>query len=302
MTTLLVFIALSLAACLVLRGSPDDVPGGSGGVPGLGEGSRFSLADDADETEERPDRVDFLIAGTQKGGTTALASFLAQHPDICMAPGKEVHLFDRDAHYFAARSQGFRAYHDLFAGYRNGQVVGEATPSYMFFPAVARRAWEYNPRMKFILLLRNPIERAYSHYVMETRRNREDLPFARAIRAEPRRCLRSRLLRDGQAVIHHTYVSRGMYARQIRDLLKHFPPSRMLVLLTEDLVDRHGETLMHVYDFLGVERVTPPEGEFVFAQDYAPMSPTDRRLLQKRCRREIARLSKMLGRDLSHWT
>ncbi len=93
-----------------------------------------------------------------------------------------------------------------------------------------------------------------------------------------------------------------MYVRQIRNLLKRFPPSQMLVLLTEDLVDRHGETLMQVYDFLGVERVTPPESEFVFAQDYAPMSPTDRQLLQKRYRREIAHLSKMLGRDLSHWT
>ena len=122
-------------------------------------------------------RVDFVIGGTQKGGTSALDSFLRQHPEICMpATRKELHFFDREA-----ENTDYNAYHANFDPKPAHRVIGEASPIYMYWKTAPSRIWNYNPKMKWIVALRNPVERAFSAWNMETKRGKEKLSFAEAI-------------------------------------------------------------------------------------------------------------------------
>jgi hypothetical protein len=275
-------------------------------------------------------QVNFIIAGTQKGGTTALAKFLTQHPQICMAPVKEVHFFDYDRNYYApdtldnsqhslsvgsvgsdvsGRKPNYDYYHSFFPNYSDQPAVGEATPIYMYLPWVAPRLHAYNPNMKLILILRNPIDRAYSHYHMELARQWEWLPFPVAIRLEP---LRLRLAFNPEAerspIRTHSYVDRGFYSRQIQNLLKYFDRQNLLILLNEELQSHHAETLKRVYEFLQVDpAIAPPAPEQVlvgkYKQSQQALSNRDRHYLSQKYQPEIDRLGKLLDLDLdlSQW-
>ena len=121
-------------------------------------------------------KVGFLIAGTQKGGTSALDAYLREHPDICMANQKEVHFFDNEA-IFNGDNSDYAVYHAAFSLKTSQQLLGESTPIYMYWHAAPKRIWQYNPDMKFLIMLRNPIDRAYSHWNMERGRKRDSLSF-----------------------------------------------------------------------------------------------------------------------------
>ena len=121
-------------------------------------------------------RIDFLIAGTQKGGTTALDAYLRNHPEICMASVKEAHFFDNER-YFQPKQSNYHEYHSLFKPQRSHRILGEATPIYMYWKSAPARIRQYNSRMKIIIILRNPIERAYSHWYMEQGRNNDVSQF-----------------------------------------------------------------------------------------------------------------------------
>src|SRR6266705_6230433 len=100
-------------------------------------------------------RVDFVIGGTQKGGTSALDSFLRQHPEICMPKTKkELHYFDREQNF--EKRPNYEKYHAQFKPAPRHRMTGEATPIYMYWNAAPHRIWTYNPQMKWILALRNP--------------------------------------------------------------------------------------------------------------------------------------------------
>src|SRR6201995_2856190 len=132
-------------------------------------------------------KVEFVIGGTQKGGTSALASFLRQHPQICMpADRKELHFFDREEAFTG--KPDYRAYHSSFRPEKNQTVIGEATPIYMYWNPAPARIWTYNPAMKWIVILRDPAERAFSAWNMEKQRGRENLSFEEAIEREAARC------------------------------------------------------------------------------------------------------------------
>ncbi|NCU31833.1 MAG: sulfotransferase, partial [Candidatus Moranbacteria bacterium] len=122
-------------------------------------------------------KVDFLIGGVQKGGTTSLSAELSAHPDILFSKKKEIHYFD--LHYKKSESW----YHKHFAFMPN-KINGECSPFYMYWRPCYKRIHTYNPNIKWIFLLRNPIERAFSAYTMSKNRNRESLTFSEAIRTE----------------------------------------------------------------------------------------------------------------------
>ena len=192
--------------------------------------------------------VDFLIGGTQKGGTTALAHFLNQHPEICLPAGKEAHFFDRPAYPDGAdRATVARHYRAKFPDALRGRIVGEATPIYMYLPFVTERVHRYNPAMKWILLLREPVARAVSHYRMSRERGREWLPPGLAFHVEPWRLwwARGRLpvVAGRSSLRHHSYVDRGFYSAQIARIREWFPPEQVLVLTAENLRRQHEETL-----------------------------------------------------------
>ena len=135
--------------------------------------------------KHRP-RLDFMIVGAQKCGTSALAHFLSQHPEIGMASPKEVHLFDRPGYSSDWTPEQIDDHYGSQLGHCTGaRILGEATPSYMFVPEIGRDLARYNPDLKLIVLLRDPVERAISHYYMEKGRGRERRPLWFALLREP---------------------------------------------------------------------------------------------------------------------
>jgi hypothetical protein len=241
-------------------------------------------------------RVNFVIGGTQKGGTSALHRFLRQHPEICMPDGrKEVHYFDSEEE-FRGRPN-YKHYHARFSPKRGQRVIGEATPIYMYWEPAPYRIWSYNPQMKWILLLRNPVERAFSHWNMERKRGKEPLSFAEAIAREPERC------REALPLQHrlYSYVDRGFYAHQVRRLFNIFGRENCLVLLNEDLRHEHAQTLRRVFEFLDVDlSFTPPAA--VREQHYDEMNHETRARLIDIFQFDVRELARLIDRDLSAWT
>jgi hypothetical protein len=249
--------------------------------------------------------VDFVIGGTQKGGTSALAHFLDAHPEICLPAVKEVHLFDApDFPVAAGPAEIGRRYRAAFPDQVAGRIVGEATPVYMYLPWVAPRIRAYNPAMKWILLLRDPVERAISHYRMERARGGERLPLSVALAVEAARRWRDRKRVDWDSSRRvHSYAARGFYSGQIRRLWECFPRAQVLVLTSEELRTRHDETLQLVYAFLGVRDrtiVAPPQAVFATAGEYA-VPAVARAWLRLRFQPEIRRLERMLNRSFAEW-
>jgi hypothetical protein len=239
-------------------------------------------------------RIDFVIGGTQKGGTSALDSFLRQHPEICMPETrKELHFFDR-----ADEDKDYKKYHANFQPQPRHRVIGEASPIYMYWETAPYRIWNYNPKMKWILVLRNPVERAFSAWNMETKRGAETLSFGEAVEQEAERC------REALPLQHrvYSYLDRGFYTHQLRRLFNIFGKDNCLVLLNEELRNDHENTLRRVFDFLRVANSSIPPAANVFEQEYAAKIDNDlvARLIDI-FYFDIKELEKLLQRDLAGW-
>lgn len=241
--------------------------------------------------------VDFIICGTQKGGTSALDVYLRGHPEVCMATNKEMHFFD-DEDYFRGKKPDYPSYHRSFAPKKSHKRVGEATPIYMYWHDAPRRIWEYNPGMKLIVLLRNPIDRAFSHWNMERSRGADSLSFWDAIQNEPDRC------REALPYQHrvYSYVDRGFYLEQLRRLWLYFPKDRVLILKNESLKNQPHEALREVCDFLGIDRFKNIEAQDVHSRPYeSGMNDRERKYLRSVFEHEIRGIERVLGWDCSDW-
>ncbi|MBY0229133.1 MAG: sulfotransferase domain-containing protein [Gemmataceae bacterium] len=245
-----------------------------------------------------PWRVGFLVGGTMKGGTTALASFLAKHPALALPGCKEAHHFDEDSRFPKGGRPDHSPYFRHFDIKPATRLLGDATPSYLFVPQCAPRAMAYNPAMKWVLLLRQPAERAYSHWNMQHRDKQEPLSFEEALEAEP-----GLLARLGpNAGKFHAYAERGFYARQLRRLFAVVPRRQVLVLRSEELRDAHEETLRRVFRFLGVDERVEVAAATVFAHAYEkPMDAGLRARLTARFAEDMDDLERLLGWDLRAW-
>lgn len=179
---------------------------------------------------------------------------LAHHPDIFLPQIKETKFFMHDHAYSRGLSFYERAY---FEEWNGEKAVGEADPDYIFVDhCVARVAQSLNiASMRFILLLRNPIERAFSHFLMAYRRGYERLSFDEALTREHER------VKTGlESKLRFSYMSRGFYFSQILGFLSRVDEDQLLVLFTEDLQTRPHQVLDEVFTFLGVETSFLPPG------------------------------------------
>ncbi len=219
--------------------------------------------------ETRRPLLDFLIAGVQKAGTSALGSFLYQHPELCMSVPKEVHLFDApDYSRDWTPAQIDQRYRPCFAHCDAGTLRGEATPIYLFLPEIAGELKRYNPDLKVIVLLRDPVERAVSHYYMEKNRDMERLPLWLALLAEPFRLRRPEDTSHADSHLRrHSYRRRGLYSLQLRNLYRHFDRGRVLIVRAEDLLHHHEAVLRRVFAFLGVSPDVRIPPRIVYAGD-----------------------------------
>lgn len=234
------------------------------------------------------------MIGAQKSGTSALDTFLRSHPQLGFASSKELHFFDADRLF--DRQPNYAAYHAHFEPDGGAALYGETTPNYLYWPPCAARIHAYNPGMRLIALLRNPVERAHSHWAMDRQRGYDRLPFPLAIRAE---LLGRRTVR--RSYRKYAYIARGLYAPQLERFLALFPREQLLVLRNSDLRERHQDTLDRVTDFLGVDRLHGVAQETIFSHARAEMAPGDRRLLQRVFQDSNAELEGLLGWNLGDW-
>jgi len=239
-------------------------------------------------------KVDFIIAGAQKAGTTALFDYLGEHPQIGLSDVKEVHFFDDETRDWAAPDYG--AYHARFGLADRSRRWGEATPIYLYWKNSIERIAAYNPAIRLIVLLRDPVARAFSHWKMEFARGAETNPFAWCIRQG-----RQRLFEAEPWGFHRefSYVERGFYGEQIEHLLNLFPADQLLLLRAEDLEATPGPVLERVSAFLGVDAPPPVQARRVHVgQDIAypsPLTPADEALLRRLYAADMARLKALTG-------
>jgi Sulfotransferase domain len=241
---------------------------------------------------------DFLVIGAQKAGTTALYAYLHWHPGITGPSWKEVSFFDR--HWWRGEAW-YRGQFPLRSGRR---LVGEASPSYLFHPLAPERVRSLVPDAKLVALVRDPVDRAYSHYQHEVALGREPLSFADALAAEAERTRGEveRLVADPRAFSRawwdHTYAARGRYADQLERWLAAFPREQLLVVPSEDLGERPAEAYAAVLAFLGAAPHALPEFPRVFERQYEPMRPETRASLAATFAEPNRRLEQLLGRSL----
>ena len=170
--------------------------------------------------------------------------------------------------------------------------------SYMYWHDVPRRIWKYNRHMKFVVLLRNPIDRAYSHWNMERARDVESLAFGDAIRQEQARCSLALPFQHRW----YSYVDRGFYLAQIRRLWQFFPRSNVLVLKSEHLREEPDNCLANVCDFLGVDRLPKVGHRVVHSLPYrSQMSEDDRSYLRNLYEYEIRGIERVFNWDCTDW-
>jgi hypothetical protein len=252
----------------------------------------------------------FLIVGAQKAGTTALYSYLREHPALTGPPWKEVSFFDRHFWRGAAWYRGNfpnKLYLRRIRA-RTGvePIVGEASPSYLFHPYASERAAALVPDARLIALVRNPVDRALSHYHHEVALGREPLPFEQALEQEDNR-MQGELerMRDPRYFSHawwnFTYQARGRYAEQLERWLALYPREQLLVVPSEDLLERPGETYGQVLEFLGAPPHELESYPRIFEREYADMDAPTRSRLREHYAGPNRRLYELLGRDLG-WT
>ena len=298
-------------------------------------------------------RPTFLIIGAAKSGTTSLYHYLRQHPDIFMPEVKEPRFFaylddppamvgpgDAESNEAAGAVYTHEAYRALFAGAEEGQAVGEASVNYLYSETAPRRIAESLPDAHLFAVLRNPIERAYSHYLHLLRSGREPLrDFEAALDAEEKR------RNEGWEWSWH-YTRMGFYYEQLTRYLDHVDPDQLTVYLFDDFKADNLAVTQDIFRTIGVgddfvpdESLTHektgvpisdwfqtfllnPDHPFRRASRYIlsdemrtwglkvlknlnlskpPMEPAVRERLAALYADDIHQLEALLGRDLSHW-
>ncbi len=251
---------------------------------------------------------DFLVIGGQRCGTTSFYNQIARHPAVARAFRKEVHFFDQS---YGRGAGWYRSNFPLRLGQRiagrlrgTDALTGEASPYYIFHPHAARRAARLVPQARIIALVRNPVDRAHSHYHHEVRLGAETLPFPEALETEARRLAgeEERMLEDETYVSfnhqHFSYVARGRYVDQLARWLAFFPPEQVLVLASEDFYADPPGIVGRALEFLGLPGWRPAGRRRDNQGRYRGLDADLRRELAQRFAADNRRLYASLGRDL----
>jgi hypothetical protein len=251
---------------------------------------------------------DFIIIGAAKAGTTSLYGWLSGHPYVSPATTKEVHYFD----YNFDRGEDWYRTHfplerdrDAFER-EHGRpfLTGEASPSYVSHYWAPQRIAAMLPDVKLIMLLRNPVDRAYSQFRMSQREGEEKLDsFEEALAIEDERLdgERARSLADPRynswPIGCWSYQMRSRYAEQLERWLSLFPRERFLFVDSEELSAQPERALQRVYDFLGLPADDSRDLPFLHTGEYDPLPPEVRERVADYFRPHNERLYELLGVD-----
>ncbi|MFI5134805.1 MAG: sulfotransferase family protein [Chitinophagales bacterium] len=305
----------------------------------------------------------FFIVGAAKSGTTSLYEYLKLHPEVYMAPIKETHHFSTDIDNTKFRSNYARSlnkdlskwlesdlsegifhafvtdwkqYVQLFKNVKDEKAIGEVTNSYLYSKDAAKNIREKFPQAKIIMMLRNPAERAFSHYLMDLRIGYETDDFMTALKKD--------MARDPKGWgISNMYVEIGQYYGQVKRFMEIFPKEQLRIYLFDDFVKNPEATMKDIFRFLGVSEKTQidfgkkynpsfiPKNKiisklntqkqvkdwlksvlpksvksnfkktFYTDKDLPKIKPEERKFLQDIFHDDVMKLSQLLNRDLSKW-
>jgi len=305
----------------------------------------------------------FFIVGAAKSGTTSLYEYLKLHPEVYMAPIKETHYFstdidntkfrpnyarslnkdlskflesDMEEGIFHAFVKDWNEYVQLFKKVKDEKAIGEVTNSYLYSDIAAKNIITKFPSAKVIMMLRNPVDRAFSHYLMDLRIGYETDDFMTALKKD--------MARNPKGWgISNLYVEVGMYSEQVKRYLETFPESQRRIYFFDDFVKNPEATMKDLFRFLGVSEQTDidftkkynpsfiPKNKiisklnaqkrmkdwlkgvlpksvkgkfkktFYTDKDLPKIKPEERKFLQEVFRDDVMKLSQMLNRDLSEW-
>ncbi len=247
----------------------------------------------------------FIIIGTQRGGTSSLYKYLEGHPDLRASIRKETEYFSRR---FGEGEGWYRAHFPITLASGNGRMGFEATPDYLFYPPTPRRIAEHVPDARFVVLLRDPVRRAYSHYRHMVRLGLDNLPFEEALEREEDRIASDASSLDADPLFYcrdllrYSYATRGRYADQLARWFTLFDPSRVLVIRSEDLFADPGRAVDEVTAFLGV-RAWRPKAFHNFSREPAghatdEPSASATALLRRTLEPQVAEVERILGRSM----
>jgi hypothetical protein len=256
-----------------------------------------------------------LIIGAQRCGTSSLYKYLGQHPEARASIRKEVGFFTAYVH----KGEGwYRAHFPLTCTplHRRTKVYFEASPDYMLDPRCAERAARTLTEGRIIVLLRDPVGRAFSHYQHNVRLGQEPHSFEEALDLEESRLAPHREAmerephvsmptRDFKRFLRFSYVTRGLYAEQLEPWLKHFPRDRVLVQSSEELFREPTRVFSIITSFLDLSSWIPPEFKNHSystsgsqARPVGAVAPSTRGQLEERFREPNRRLHSLLGRSM----
>jgi Sulfotransferase domain len=273
----------------------------------LREGTKRTLRAWGELTAGLRGPADYMIIGAKRGGTTSVANYLLQHPRVMpLFPARQrikgTHFFDNEFH------RGIRWYRSHFPTgvtrslrSRDGApaLAGDGSPYYLFHPLAAERAAEVAPDARVIALLRDPVERAWSHYKERRRHGGEELGFEEALEAEPARLAgeEERLRREpayrSRAHEDHSYVAQGRYLDMLPRWLERYPRERVLILPSEELYTDPQATMDRIFAFLGL----PPFAlRDVTRHNYVPAGD-----MRRQARRQLQQLFAEHNRELGRY-
>jgi hypothetical protein len=275
-------------------------------------GSGRSVADRARmrwrmATRSRRVLPDFLVLGGQRCGSTTLFTMLSGHPQVLPSSHKEPHFFDNNVvrgEAFYRRLFPLGVHMRLHARRAGRAVTGEGTTYYLAHPAVPERVAAMLPDARLIAILRDPVDRAYSHYQLSVRAGRERLSFEEALAAEPERLAgeEERLLAEpgyrSDAHRFHSYRVRGVYIDQLERWWAAVLRERLLVLRSEDMFADPGAVYRRVAAFLGLDADDRRTFEARNQVAYHGMEDETRQSLRGFFREPNTRLERALGAEL----
>lgn len=208
-------------------------------------------------------KPNFFIVGAAKAGTTAMWNYLIQHPEIFLSSIKEPHFFfkekeqiefredfkSRISNHKSERHQQFinseAKYLELFKVEKEYKVIGEASASYLYSKAAPKAIFDFNPKAKILIILRNPVERAFSHYLMNLRMGFSSLPFKEDFLED---CEKKQ---KGWG-LSHLYLELGLYEKQVKRYLEQFSSSQIYIVWNDDLKRDTQQVLNQICRFLNI--------------------------------------------------
>lgn len=240
---------------------------------------------------------DFLIIGAQKAGTTSLFNYIKKYGSNFIAPiRKEIRFFTKEY------NKGINYYRSFFPlKKKNGQITGEATPTYLFFHKCPRRVYKYYPNIKIIVILRNPIERAYSQYNFIKYTNRtpgnEPLSFKKALEQEGKRIDFNNIESFDDNYKRYSYKAKGLYYYQLKRWFKYYSREQFLIIESSDFFQNTQKVLNETFKFIGIRCKSGKELRFKIynKNEYPPIDNETKKHLSKYFKLHNQKLYDLLG-------